>query len=82
MELNNPWIHTIWNLPGPLPEFDHPAPTTVTPSEPIALATINPQYPINFSQETAVTAMLSSAPEDRITIIQGPPGYVLSLILF
>lgn len=74
--IDSPWINLIWDLPGPILW-----PEEVVLSEPIPLA-VNPQYPINPSQISAIESMLSPALEDKLTIIQGPPGYATLLYLF
>lgn len=73
---DNPWIDHIWDLPDKAPWPEDTAPPT-TSSTTSATPFENPQYPINSSQNDAITSMLSTAAKDKITIIQGPPGYVL-----
>lgn len=74
---DNPWIDHIWDLPdkAPWPEDIALLATPSTSASPFE----NLQYPINSSQNDAIISMLSTAPEDKITIIQGPPGYVLTI---
>lgn len=83
---DSPWMKAIWisSQPADWPELfsPHPDSPTIEIQE-------HPSAPINNSQHTALTKMLSSSLETRLALIQGPPGtgkttvigtYVLSAI--
>jgi AAA domain len=80
---DNHWIRALWlpNQPVNWPE----------PSSDSSIIEIqeHSDAPLNDSQHTAVTRMLSSSPNTHLTLVQGPPGtgkttviasYVLSAI--
>ena len=82
--LEDDWMKAIW-LPS------EPVVWTFTPppDAPAIEVITHPKAPLNISQRSAITKMVSSSLEDNITLIQGPPGtgkttaiatYVLSMI--
>lgn len=68
--LDNHWMKAIW-LPGAVqwPESF----TTSNSSSPVEIVE-HPDAPLNDSQRSALTQMLSLSLSDCITLIQGPPG--------
>jgi hypothetical protein len=68
--LDNHWVKAIW-LPGTVtwPESF----TTSNSSPPIEIVE-HPDAPLNTSQHSALTHMLSPSLDDCITLVQGPPG--------
>lgn len=75
---DNPWISHIWDLPDKAPWPEDTA-LPITSTSPVLIE--NPQYPINSSQTLAIESMLSSDVKEKITIIQGPPGCVLFMLI-
>ena len=82
--LDNHWMKAIW-----LPSEPVVWPFTPPPDVPAVEIITHPKAPLNASQRSAITKMLSSSLNDNITLIQGPPGtgkttaiatYVLSMI--
>jgi AAA domain len=82
--LEDHWMKAIW-----LPSENVIWPFTPPPNDPAIEIITHPKAPVNASQHSAITKMLSSSPEDNITLVQGPPGtgktttiatYVLSMI--
>lgn len=68
--INNPWVQNIWFSTS----FQWPAPwALIVPANPISLE-VDPERPLNDSQQVAVQHMLSMDDKDRIVLIQGPPG--------
>lgn len=82
--LDDNWMKAIW-----LPSEPIVWPFTPPPNAPAIEIITHPKAPLNTSQRSAITKMLSSSLDDNITLIQGPPGtgkttaiatYVLSAI--
>ncbi|THH33182.1 hypothetical protein EUX98_g960 [Antrodiella citrinella] len=69
---NNPFIHLIWQNHEDSPP-DWPAAKYRT-SDYVPPVRMDPNRPMNNSQQTAVLHMLKLDNNHRITIIQGPPG--------
>ena len=65
--LDNHWMKVIW-LPGTVKW-----PESFTTSSPVEIVE-HPDAPLNDSQRSALTHMLSLSLSDCITLIQGPPG--------
>jgi hypothetical protein len=68
--LNNPWSKSIY---GNAEDVKWPP----LPSKPAYLPPpilVDPERPLNASQENVVTSMLSSPASNQILIVQGPPG--------
>ena len=82
--LDDDWMKAIWLPSEPVvwsftPPRDAPAVEIIT----------HPKAPLNTSQRSAISKMVSSSHDDNITLIKGPPGtgkttviatYVLSMI--
>lgn len=71
--LDNHWMKAIWLLSDTVvwPEsFSPPGPSLVPPIEIVE----HPDAPLNSSQRSAITHMLSLSLNDCISLIQGPPG--------
>lgn len=69
--LDNHWVKAIW-----LPSDTVVWPESFSPSgssTPIEIVE-HPDAPLNSSQRSAVSHMLSFSPDDHITLIHGPPG--------
>ena len=67
--LDNHWMKAIWQPSEPVVWPFTP------PSNALAMEIVtHPKAPLNESQRSAVTKMLSSSLDDAITLIQGPPG--------
>jgi AAA domain len=68
---SNPWMQAIWfpSQPVSWPESFSPPPDACT----IDIIE-HPEAPLNDSQKSALTTMLSPASDTRITLVQGPPG--------
>jgi hypothetical protein len=65
--LDNHWMKAIW-LPSELESF-------TTPPEDITIEIMaHPNAPLNPSQHSATTKILSPSPDAKITLVQGPPG--------
>ena len=82
--LDDPWMKAIW-----LPSEPVDWPFTPPPKSPAIEIIMHPKAPLNTSQRSAITKMLSPSLDDNIALIQGPPGtgktttiatYVLSVI--
>lgn len=82
--LDNHWMKAIW-----LPSEPVDWPFTPPPNAPAIEIVTHPKAPLNTSQCSAITKMLSPSLDDNITLIKGPPGtgkttviatYVLSMI--
>jgi hypothetical protein len=82
--LDDHWMKAIW-----LPSEPVVWPFTPPPNAPAIEIITHPKAPLNASQRSAITQMLSSSLDDNITLVQGPPGtgkttiiatYVLSVI--
>jgi hypothetical protein len=68
--LDNHWVKAIW-LPGTV---TWPESFTTSDSSPPAEIVEHPDAPLNASQRSALSHMLSYSLDDSITLIQGPPG--------
>jgi len=68
---DNPFTHLIWQAPGDSsPEW----PAHFTTTDHVPPLRMDPNRPMNNSQQTAVLHMLKLDNDHRITLIQGPPG--------
>ncbi len=69
--LDNHWMKAIWLPSEPVvwPESF----TSRSDASTVEVIT-HPKAPLNPSQHSAITKMLSSSLDDNITLIQGPPG--------
>jgi len=83
---DSPWMKAIWLSSQPV---DWPECFSPRPDSPAIEIKEHPAAPLNSSQHTALTKMLSPSLETLLTLIQGPPGtgkttviatYVLSAI--
>ena len=82
--LDGDWMKAIW-----LPSEPVVWSFTPPPDAPAIEIISHPKAPLNTSQCSAISKMVSSSLDDNITLIQGPPGtgkttviatYVLSMI--
>jgi hypothetical protein len=69
--LTNEWAHAIYGKPEDV-KWPSP-PKNQQPPPPIPILQ-DPARPLNPSQSTAVTAMLSSIYTNQVLVVQGPPG--------
>ena len=83
---DSPWMRAIWLSPQPV---NWPESFSPPPDSPTIEIQEHSAAPINNSQHTALTKMLSPSLETLLTLVQGPPGtgkttviatYVLSAI--
>jgi primosomal protein N' len=84
--LDNHWMRAIWLPSQPV---NWPESFTLPPDSPAIEIQEHSDAPLNESQHTAITRMLSSSLDTRLTLVRGPPGtgkttviatYVLSAI--
>jgi hypothetical protein len=75
----NPWVQNIW-FPSDTPKW--PAPWAVIIKANPEPFEVDPDRPLNDSQQLAVKHMLSQEDEDRIVLIQGPPGKFYHLVYY
>jgi hypothetical protein len=68
--LNNPWSKSIYGKPDTV--VWPPLPSKPVYEVPELL--LDPDRPLNASQETVVSTMLSAPSKNQIMIVQGPPG--------